>query len=48
MKVHLYVDKMEVMKWWVDMSYNAQEDCHGHTGEMMTVGKGAMVSKSTK
>eukprot|EP00804_Cyclotella_cryptica_P007868 CCRYP_001430-RB/>CCRYP_001430-RB protein AED:0.37 eAED:0.34 QI:0/0/0/1/0.25/0/5/0/757 len=48
MKLKLSVENMGMVKWWVDASYNAHEDCRGQTGAMMSLGKGAVVSKSTK
>ncbi len=41
-KLSLSVDDMSVIRWWVDASYNAHEDCHGQTGAMMLLGKGAV------
>eukprot|EP00970_Alexandrium_tamarense_P015266 scaffold4923_cov115-Alexandrium_tamarense.AAC.1 len=48
MKLTLSVDKLSVVKWWVDASYNIHEDCKGHTGAMMSLGKGAVMSFSRK
>ena len=48
MKLTIEVESMSRIMWWVDASYNAHEDCKGHTGGMMSLGKGAVLSKSTK
>ncbi len=48
MKLTISIDNLNVLKWWVDASYNAHEDCKGHTGVMMSMGHGAMVSFSRK
>ena len=48
MKLTLEVDKMGVLKWWIDSSHNVHEDCRGHTGTMLSLGKGAALSGSTK
>ena len=48
MKLKLSVENMEMVKWWIDTSYNVHKDCRGQTGAMMSLGKGAVVSKSTK
>ena len=32
----------------MDASYNAHVDCKGHTGEMMSLGKGNVLSNSIK
>jgi hypothetical protein len=44
MKLELTVDNISFLKWWVDASFNVHWDCKGHTGEMMTLGKGATIS----
>jgi hypothetical protein len=48
MKLTLTVDRMGVIRWWVDASYNAHEDCRGQTGAMMSLGRGAAISFSRK
>jgi hypothetical protein len=48
MKLTLSVGNLEVIKWWVDASYNVHEDCRGQTGLMMSLGKGAVMSFSRK
>ena len=39
------MDNLEVIKWWVDASYNVHIE---QTGSMMTLAKGSMISKSSK
>jgi hypothetical protein len=48
MKLTLSVDTLSVIRWWVDASYNVHEDCRGHTGAMMSLGRGAPISFSRK
>jgi hypothetical protein len=38
-KLELTVDNISFLKWWVDA-----DCCKGHTGAMMSLGKGAMIS----
>ena len=44
----LEADKINPMKWCVDASHAVHNDMQGHTGGTMTMGKGAIHSKSTK
>ncbi len=46
MKLTLSVDSMTTIRWYVDASYGAHMDLKGHTGMMMTFGKGAAMSFS--
>ena len=46
MKLNLTVDNMNTVSWWVDASYGVHMDCKGHTGMMMSLGKGAAMSFS--
>ena len=39
---------MSVVKRWFDTSYAVHEECRGHTGDMMSLGKGLAHSFSTK
>ena len=48
MKLNLTADGSDTMQWWVDASYAAHWDCKGHTGMMMSLGKGAAMSFSRK
>ena len=48
MKLVLTVDTMSIIRWWVDSSYNTHWDSKGHTGAMMSLGKGAVISTSNK
>ena len=48
MKLTLTVEDLRTIKWWVDSSYNIHDDCRGHTGAMMSFGKGAVLSFSKK
>ena len=44
----LKADDMTVIKWWVDASYAVHENMRSHTGATMSLGGGAIYSKSTK
>ena len=48
MKLTLSIDNMNVIKWWIDASDRTHMDCKGHTGGMMSLGKGAIMSYSSK
>ena len=47
-KLKLCVTAEGEIRWWADASYNAPKDCKGHTGYLMTFGKGAVISDSKK
>ena len=44
----LSCDAMMVQKWWVDASYATHMDCKSHTGSTVSMGRGAIMSHSTK
>jgi len=44
----LTIEPIPDPKWWVDSSYAVHLDMRGHTGVVMSLGKGATYSKSTK
>ena len=48
MKLTLKVDTMYVIKCWVDASHLTHMDFRGHTGAMMSLGKGSAVIYSGK
>ena len=39
---------LNMIKWWVDASYGVHWDCKGHTGAMMSMGKGYILNVSRK
>jgi hypothetical protein len=39
---------MSVLKWWIDVSFTTHDGMKSHTGIMLTLGKGATYSSSTK
>ena len=41
MKLNLAADGSNTMQWWVDASYAVHWDCKGHTGMMLSLGRGA-------
>ena len=48
MKRYLTADELNIIIWWVDGSYGERWDSKGHTGAMMSMGKGAIVNISRK
>ena len=48
MKRHLSADNLTNLMWWVDDSYGVHWDSKGHTGVMMSTGKGAIVNVSRR
>ena len=44
MKLYLTADLLSIIHWWVDAAYGVHWDCKGHTGAMMSMGKGAILS----
>lgn len=48
MKLTLSVDNLNVIQWWVDASDRTHWDCKGHTGAMMSLAKGAVVTYTGK
>ena len=41
-------DGLNIIKWWADASFATHMDMKGHTGGLMSLGKGAMCSTSKK
>jgi hypothetical protein len=41
-------DDLSLVKWWVDASYGVHPDMKSHTGATMSMGKGAIYSRSTR
>ena len=48
MKRHTKADSLSMITWWGDASYGVYWDCKGHTGAMMSMGKGALVNIARK
>ena len=48
LKLTLEASSMDSIKWWIDAAYGVHMDMRGHSGGMMSMGKGAMASKSNK
>ena len=48
MKLHLSIDDLSKIMWWVDVSDKTHKDCKGHTGAMMPLGGGAVISSLQK
>jgi hypothetical protein len=44
MKLNLSANNLTTICWWVDASHATHDDCHGHMGAMMSLGKGATIS----
>ncbi len=48
MKLNLSANNLTCLRWWVDTSHALHDDCQGHTGAMLSLGKGAAISFSNK
>jgi hypothetical protein len=48
LKLTLFAESLSIIQWYVDASHQTHEDCHGHTGAILTLGCGAVSSSSTK
>lgn len=48
LKLRITIDSLKEAKWYVDAAHNVHWDCKGQTGGAMTLGKGAVISSSTK
>ena len=48
MKRYLSADDLSNIVWWVDRSLGVHWDSRGHTGVMMSMGKGAIVNIARK
>jgi hypothetical protein len=46
--VMLFAESLADTKWYVDASHHTHDNCKGHTGSLLTFGKGATTSSSTK
>eukprot|EP00804_Cyclotella_cryptica_P012544 CCRYP_019916-RA/>CCRYP_019916-RA protein AED:0.26 eAED:0.26 QI:0/-1/0/1/-1/0/1/0/260 len=48
LKLRIEVKDMKVMRWFVDAAHMVHWDCKGQTGTAMTMGRGAVLSYSSK
>jgi hypothetical protein len=48
MPLILRANSLSIIKWWVDASYATHGDCRGHTGAMMSLGRGSIIGMSKK
>ena len=48
MNLTLRMDSLLVVDLWIYSSYNAHDYCRGHTGFMVSLGKGGVLSLSLK
>jgi hypothetical protein len=48
LKLTLSAENMNIIKWWVDAAYGVREECKSQTGSTMSLGRGTIMSKSTK
>lgn len=46
--VKMSADDTQTIKWYVDSSFAVHKDMRSHTGAIMTLGTGAIISDSTK
>ena len=44
----LEADDLQTLKWYIDAAFAVHADMRSHTGGMLTLGKGAVISDSTK
>lgn len=44
----LEIEDMSAITWWVDASHAVHGDCKGHTGGVMSMGKGAFMDQCNK
>ena len=47
-KLTLRANSLSIIKWWVDGSFAVHPDRRGHSGGIMSLGKGAIISGSCK
>ena len=48
LKLHLNVNNLNVVHWWVDASYGTHTDLKGQTGATISIGKGCVTSEFLK
>ena len=48
LKLTLSASNMSIIKWWVDVAYGVRSDCKSQTGRTMSLGRGTIMSHSTK
>ncbi len=48
LKLTLFAESLSNIVWYVDASHQLHDDCKGHTGSILTFGRGATTSSSTK
>jgi hypothetical protein len=48
MPLILKADSLDIVKWWVDVSYATHGNCKGHTGATMSMGTGSITGISKK
>ena len=46
MQLTLSVDSLNILNWFMDSAHQVHVDCKGHTGGALTLGQGAVISKS--
>jgi hypothetical protein len=48
LKLTLSADSLSILRWYVDASHQIHDDCKGHTGALLLLGAGAVISSSNK
>jgi hypothetical protein len=48
LRLRITVESLKEISWFIDGSHNVHWDCKGQSGGAMTLGKGAVISSSTK
>ena len=46
-KLTVGVESLNILKWFIDSAHQVHEDCKGHIGGALTLGQGAVISKSS-
>ena len=42
LKIHMWADSLNMIRWWVDALYGVHWDCKGHTGAMLSIRTGLL------
>jgi hypothetical protein len=48
MPIIMKADGLKIVAWWVDASFTTHKECRGHTGGMMSLGRGSIIGISKK
>jgi hypothetical protein len=48
LKLTISADSLSILQWYIDASHQIHDDCKGHMGALLTLGKGATLSSLNK